>query len=59
MLYIYIIGLILFFILLRKDSSNPLWFDIILSLFYPILILIIILGFIGILIYNIIFELKN
>ena len=59
LLFFYILGVILFFITLRQDSENPLWCDIILSLFWFMCITLILLFIIGILIYNIILYIKN
>jgi len=55
---LYIIGLICFLILL-KDSTNPLWVDILLSIFWPIPVIIIIIFLIGVIFYNIFYEIKH
>ena len=60
MIYLYFIIVILFFCILRSSgSTNPIWFDILLSLFWSFLIGIILIGLLIILIFNLILELKN
>ena len=60
MIYLYFIIVILFFYILRSSgSTNPIWCDILLSLFWAFLISIILIGLLIILIFNLILELKN
>jgi len=59
LLYIYLIIAIIFFFKLNNDSTNPVWVDIILSILWLLLATIILMAFIGLIIYNLIFELKN
>jgi len=56
MLFLYILGFILFFIMLRKYSTNPIWVDIILSILWFVCLSLILLLFLGLLIYNILYT---
>lgn len=52
--FLYSIGLTGFLIYLRRNSTNPFIIDIILSIFWPVIVVIIFLVFIGLIIYNLI-----
>ena len=60
MIYFYFIIVILFFCILRSSgSTNPILVDILLSLFWALLICIVLIGLLIVLIYNLIIKLKN
>ena len=59
MIYLYFILAVIAFCLINKDSTNPVWVDIILGLCWPLIIVLLILGFVFILGYNVVYELKK
>ena len=56
LLYVYLIIAIILFFNLNKVSTNPVWVDIILCVFWPLLASIMIIAFIGLIIYNLVYE---